>query len=354
MGKKQRKQKIPVIKQRSKPGRKLRRGLKKTLIILLVILLLLAVGLVSFINWSTHHFETYKPAKMRREFTAAGLPEPIVADFLASPPGSWGKAPNEAEQGSFAQRNYEMRYYLSENLTENQSKPILYLIHGAPGGAVNYMDHSYFLNKALRENFVLLAMDRPGYGKSSPGRAEPEFSRAVQPLIEQLRSIEEEFPGRKVWGLGWSFGGPLLGLIAERVSQDADLLVRGRRILNGAMVISSPADPQQEKFWWFNPLLEYRLLNWMFVSGINVANIEKIAHPAELEKMRGAWAGIRIPTAYLQGTDDRIVFPQNLEFLRRQAEEAGPTSTVYEIEGGRHNIVFTEIDLIQRILREWS
>ncbi len=339
---------------------KLQHRKRRICLLFLLILLVLFSSLVGFVNRVVRGFEVYNEEKITKQFAAAGLPTPIQAEFPASPAENWGNwtGPEANESwkewhynGSARQDAYYMRYYISEDLSQNPEKPLLYLIHGSPGSAVNFMRKSYFLNEGLRQVFVLLAMDRPGYGASTPGQAEPEFERAAQPLLEQLYSLKREYPSRRIYGLGWSYGGPLIALLAERASHDAGL--SPQRILDGVLIVATPADPQQEKFWWFNPLLEHRWLNWMFSSGINVANIEKMAHPAELEKLRSSWARIRIPTAYLQGTDDAIVLPQNIEFLRRQAVKAGVNSHVYEIPGGGHNIVFTQIELIERILRNW-
>ena len=331
---------------------------KKWFLIFLGVILVLLGGIVGFVNWTVRGFELYNAKKFRQTFEQFGLPMPIAADFFASAPEMWGQK-GVGEAGLPSDRTYRMRYYLSEELELRPKKPILYLIHGAPGGAVNFFDKSYFLNRALRKEFVLLAMDRPGYGASGRGQAEPEFERAVQPLVEQLIHIKKEFPERKIYGLGWSYGGPLLAMIAFRVSQEAELLVQGQQIVDGVIMVATPADPLMEKFWWFNPLLEWSAINWMFTAGVRVANVEKMAHQEELRKMREYWGKIYIPTAYLQGTDDNIVIPQNLEYLRAQVGKKADKMTLaesqfYEIQGGGHNIVFTEIDLIERILTEWQ
>ena len=113
-----------------------------------------AIGLI---NGSVRSFEVYPKAKMRKKFAAAGLAEPIIADFMAQIPQNRGNHKT-------GRRSYRLRYYLSESLQANPAKPIFYLIHGSPGGAVNFMQESYFLNRKLRKRFVLLAPDRPGDG----------------------------------------------------------------------------------------------------------------------------------------------------------------------------------------------
>ena len=62
------------------------------------------------------------------------------------------------------------------------------------------------LNRKLRKDFVLLAPDRPGYGENSPGKALPELAYEALPLREQLRSLEERFPRRRIYALGWGYG----------------------------------------------------------------------------------------------------------------------------------------------------
>ena len=308
-------------------------------------------AVIGWINGSVRSFEVYPKAKMRKKFAAAGLAEPILADFMAQIPQNRGDHKTR-------RRSYRLRYYLSENLEANPAKPIFYLIHGSPGGAVNFMQQSYFLNRRLRKDFVLLAPDRLGYGKSAPKEATPELEAAAAPLLAQLYDLKAKFPQRRIYSLGWSYGGPILALLAHANARLWPGTLHKAsaepcRIIDGAIFVASPADPQHEKFWWFNPILQFRVINWLFVSGINVANIEKMAHPAELEKLRPLWSEIKIPAAYLQGTEDRIVLPQNLDFLRLQAKKAGPQSRIYEIEGGNHGIVFREVDLIVEILEGW-
>ena len=307
-----------------------------------------AIGLI---NGSVRSFEVYPKAKMRKKFAAAGLAEPIIADFIA-------QIPQNREGYKTQQKIYKLRYYLSENLGSNPAKPIFYLIHGSPGGAVNFMQQSYFLNRRLRKKFVLLAPDRLGYGKSTPKEATPELEAAAAPLLAQLYDLKMQFPRRRIYALGWSYGGPILALLAHANTRLwpgtlHKVSAEPCRLIDGVIFVASPADPQHEKFWWFNPILQFRVINWLFVSGINVANIEKMAHPAELEKLRPLWSEIKIPAAYLQGTQDRIVLQQNLDFLRLQAQKAGPQSRIYEIEGGEHGIVFGEVGLILEILEGW-
>ena len=305
---------------------------------------------IAWINGSVRSFEVYPKAKMHKKFAAAGLAEPIIADFISQ------VRENQETRKQHRRRSYRLRYYLSENLEANPAKPIFYLIHGSPGGAVNFMQESYFLNRRLRKDFVLLAPDRLGYGKSAPKEATPELEAAAAPLLEQLYDLKAQFPRRRIYALGWSYGGPILALLAHANARLWPLhldKIKPCRIIDGAIFVASPADPQHEKFWWFNPILQFRAINWLFVSGINVANIEKMAHPTELEKLRPLWSEIKIPAAYLQGTEDRIVLPQNLDFLRLQAKKAGPQSRIYEIEGGDHGIVFREVDLILEILKGW-
>lgn len=328
------------------PNKSSRNTRRKFLYILPLSVLGLFAAVTCWVNWSVRSFEVYPKAKMRKKFAAALLREPLIADFFGP------------ENHKTQRQGYRLRYYLSEDLEANPAKPIFYLIHGSPGGAVNFMQESYFLNHKLRKRFALLAPDRLGYGKSAPRKAVPGLEPAALPLLEQLSDLKVQFPRRRIYALGWSYGGPILALLAHRSANTRPKVSHNSRtgpcpLIDGAIFVASPADPQHEKFWWFNPILQFRFVNWMFASGINVANIEKMAHPAELEKLRPLWSEIKIPAAYLQGTEDRIVLSQNLNFLRLQAKKAGPQSRIYEIEGGNHGIVFRKMDLILEILEGW-
>jgi pimeloyl-ACP methyl ester carboxylesterase len=206
---------------------------------------------------------------------------------------------------------------------EDSAKGTLLFIHGSPGSMSFYSGR--FKDKDLLSKFKIYAVDRPGYGYSGFGNPEPSIQKQSEMLRSLLDSVYEV--KHPVIIVGSSYGAP----IACRLAMDHPDLVDG-------LVLTGPAiGPGREKYFWFTYIIESPLIRWFIPRLFRSANTEKVHHRKELEKMLPYWKNIRVPVAYLQGTNDNIVDTSNAGFARKHLVNA-PYLDIQFINGREHRL----------------
>lgn len=187
--------------------------------------------------------------------------------------------------------------------TGSNTKPLVVFVHGAPGSADAFLD--FLQDSTLRSQVYLIAPDRPGYGYSGFGNTVvsiKEQAEALKPLLELNRSQKKPIL------VGHSFGGP----IVARLAMDYPKLV-------GAVILAAPAvDPSNEKIWWVSYPADWKIFRWMVPRSWRVTNDEKLAHVAELEKMKPDWPRITAPTTIIHGEKDKLVPIENAYYAEHQ------------------------------------
>lgn len=195
-------------------------------------------------------------------------------------------------------------------------RPLIF-VHGTPGSASVWTD----MMAAGDGRFMMIAIDRPGFGDSEP-------ETAVTSLADQARAllpILEKHAGRKPILIGHSLGGPI---VAKAAAMYPDLV--------GGLVIAAGAfDPALEKIYALQYLGESFLLRWALPRTLRNANRELIALEPELEELAGALGGIQVPVAIVHGTKDKQVPYENVGFLTARLKGAA-VPRLTRIEGGNH------------------
>ncbi len=191
---------------------------------------------------------------------------------------------------------------LTHNNSNNTTQPLILFVHGAPGAWYGYLD--YLEDSLLATKATLISIDRPGYGKSGT-KVEVSIQKQATLIAGLIANIKQ---GRKVVLVGRSYGSP----ICARIAMDNPQLV------DGMLLIASAIDPDLEKFWWFSNLGKWKVVRLLLPKLLNKATDEKFAHVAQLRAMDSLWNKITIPTIVVQGGNDNIVNPKNLEYAKRK------------------------------------
>lgn len=180
--------------------------------------------------------------------------------------------------------------------SDDSSKPLLLLIHGAPGAWFGYKE--FFKDSLLLNKYQIVAPDRAGYNKSSQIATSVTLqANLLRPLIGNAQ--------RRVIVLGRSYG----TAIAAKLAMDYPDLV-------DELILVAPAcDPQKEKFWWFSKPVNSKFARFFLPNYANRASDEKFAHRAELEKLLPDWKKVKCPVTILQGGKDWIIEPSNGAFV---------------------------------------
>ncbi|MCU0446183.1 MAG: alpha/beta hydrolase [Microscillaceae bacterium] len=200
------------------------------------------------------------------------------------------------------------------------SLPTLFFIHGSPSSSSVYLP--YYQDSLLCKNFKMIGVDRPGYGYSGFGKAEA----SIQQQVAMIKSIlENPRLQRPIILVGASYGGP----VAAKLAMDYPELV------DGIVWISPAIGPGLEKIYGISYLIRYKMFSWLAPTMLQVANVEKLAHRSELQKMLPDWTKIKAPVSHFHGDEDELVYLENVEFARQNLVNV-PWYESIVIPGGRH------------------
>lgn len=216
----------------------------------------------------------------------------------------------------------------------DSTKPLLVLVHGAPGrwySSINLFDDSTLLSR-----YRILAYDRPGYGKSGLGLP----INSIEAQADYLCLLVEHFntTGQPVTVAGRSYGTAIAACYTMKHPEEVKKLI----------LIGSCIDPAKEKYFWFGYPNVLATVQSFMPTTLNMATSEKFSHRKELRKIAGGWQHIRSQTYLLHGLNDWISDTANAWFAYHQITNA-PVS-VYFLPNTGHNITVANPSLIIDLL----
>jgi pimeloyl-ACP methyl ester carboxylesterase len=236
---------------------------------------------------------------------------------------------------SFSQHKYTIGFrdvhYVKAG---NDYKPLVLFIHGSPGSLSAFIH--FLTDTVLLDHALLITADRPGFGYSNFGNAEPSLQKQAETLKPLLEKYKENRP---VVLVGHSLGGPL----AARMAMDFPDLIDGLILVAGAF------DPELEPHeTWFRAPLASPFLRMLLPRSLRASNDEIYHLKPELETMMPLWKNIRCPVTVIQGNKDILVAPGNADFARRMLTNAPVNSMI--IEDMNHFVPWSHPHLIREAI----
>ncbi len=127
--------------------------------------------------------------------------------------------------------------HLHYAVSGNDSLPTLVFVHGSPGTWMHYM--KFMWDSSLRKKFRIIAIDRPGFGYSSFGKAMhlQQQSNMILPVLKKLKTNKPMFL------VGHSMGAP----VSVKMAADNPTLFKTIVIVAGALDISQEKPKLGEK-----------------------------------------------------------------------------------------------------------
>jgi pimeloyl-ACP methyl ester carboxylesterase len=235
-----------------------------------------------------------------------------------------------------------LKQYTLDNRTINYlvagdpDKPLVVFVHGSPGSLsafIDFMSDSLLLQKAM-----LISVDRPGFGSSNFGHAEPSLQKQAAMLKPMLQEYKENRP---IILVGHSLGGPLIARMAMDYPE----------LIDGLVFVAASIDPELEpNETWFRAPLATPFLKWILPRSFRASNDEIYKLKPELEDMLPAWKNITVPSTFVQGKEDSFVPYQNVDFAKRKLVNA--PLKIQLLEGVDHFIPWSHPQLIRQATLE--
>ncbi len=210
--------------------------------------------------------------------------------------------------------------------------PRLVLVHGTPGSADAWSD--YLLNPP--PGMEVVALDRPGFGRSGP-------DGAVTGLKDQAAAVASLLPrdGRQVVLLGHSLGGPIVAQVAADHPSQVTALV----------LLAASLDPAQETIRVIQYVGAWPLVRYLLPRAIRNANAELMALKPELEALALRLASIRAKVVIVHGTKDDLVPVANVPFMQGKLTGTACVKTVL-LEGQNHFLPWNSADTVRAAVRQ--
>jgi pimeloyl-ACP methyl ester carboxylesterase len=234
--------------------------------------------------------------------------------------------------------NAEISYLLSSGAPGETpgatSNLRLILVHGTPGSAAGWAD--YLLDPP--PHLEVVALDRPGFGRSGP-------EGAVPGLEAQAAAVAALLPadGRRAVLLGHSLGGPIVARVAALYPERVAALV----------LLAASLDPGLESTHPMQWVGAWAPVRWLLPRAIRNANAELMALKPELELLAPLLPQIKAPVLIVHGTQDDLVPVANVAFMQAHLSGARCVKTVL-LEGRNHFLPWNSADLVRDAIRQAS
>ncbi len=220
--------------------------------------------------------------------------------------------------------------FIETNASPKAELPLVVFVHGAPGSSKDFQ--KYLTDSLLRTKAHMVLLDRPGYGYSGYGIAEPSIARQAA----AVKAILNYYNTQDAILVGHSYGGSIVGKVAMDAPEK----------LSAIMLLAPVIDPDSERIFWYANFARWRATRWLLSKALRVAGAEKFAHPDELRKIEDDWDEINIPVVHIHGKKDKHLAPYgNVEFSRNRISTDILNLIVLEKAG--HLIPWTDYDVVK-------
>lgn len=189
----------------------------------------------------------------------------------------------------------------------DSTKPLVVFVHGSPGSLSAFID--FLADTALLKRAQLITVDRPGFGASNFGYAEPSLIKQVA-LLEPI--LRERKNNRPIILVGHSLGGPFIARMAIDYPE----------LVDGLVMVAPSIAPELEPYEWFRAPMATPFIKWLLPRSIRASNDEIYQLKPQLEDMLPLWKKITAPTIVIQGAKDSLVDPGNAEFAKKKMVNA--------------------------------
>lgn len=202
--------------------------------------------------------------------------------------------------------------------TGPKDKPLIVFVHGTPGSWQAFFD--YLIDPRLGDQFRLVAIDRPGWGRSGLGSLEVSLAAQAEAVITVIEAQQSAQP---VFVVGHSLG----GTIAAQIALDRPDLIAG------TVIISASLNPEIERPTWYQSVGRWRIVQWAVPDQLDWANQELKSLPEAFGKMTPRWLRMAGAVAVIHGEKDGLVPVAHAGYVAKMATNAEVETVILPSEG---------------------
>lgn len=218
----------------------------------------------------------------------------------------------------------------------DENLPLVVFVHGSPGSLSAFIE--FLADTALLKKTQLITVDRPGFGASNFGYAEPSLKKQaayLKPILETHKAK------RPIILVGHSLGGPLIARMAMDYPE----------LIDGLVIVAGSIDPELEpNETWFRAPLATPFLKWILPRSMRASNDEIYKLKPELQDMLPLWKNITTPTIVIQGSKDSLVPAGNADFAKKMIVNA--PLKIALVDGMDHFVPWSHPELIRNAILE--
>jgi len=271
-----------------------------------------------------------RPGRLQRHGRLASALGVALAAVGCAPPGP--RTPEAATEALRARLAVDDPLHVDVSYLRagDARGPRLILVHGTPGAATGWAD--YLLQPP--PGVELVALDRPGFGRSGPADAVPG-------LAAQAAAVAALLPadGRPALLLGHSLGGAVVARVAAE---------RPDRIA-AVVLLAASLDPAQEHVHPLQQLGAWAPVRALLPRVIRNANAELMALKPELEALAVMLPRIRAKVVIVHGSEDALVPVANVPWV--QARLGGARCVLSTLlPGANHFLPWNAEDAVRQAI----
>lgn len=218
----------------------------------------------------------------------------------------------------------------------NDSLPLVVFIHGSPGSWNAYCN--IMRDSNLQAVVKMIAIDRIGFGHSDHGKGERSLAKQVAYLKPVLQKYKRS--NTKLILVGHSMGGPVVAKMAMDYPELIDHVI----IVAGALC--PELEPNQK---WYRIPLSIPPFRFFASKTIKASNFELLHLKTELEKIKPYWINIYQPVTIIQGNNDKLVSPYNVDFAKKMILNSKKLQFIIEQNMG-HNVLWAYPQLVNQAI----
>lgn len=217
---------------------------------------------------------------------------------------------------------------------------LLVFVHGTPGSWTIFSPQ--LESEALLKHAQLIAIDRPGWGKSTRSKIVKGDVLTVQSQLigPALKKLKSELKATSLILVGHSLGASLVPRIAMDFPELADAVVS----------IAGDLTDQYSATHWYNGVATWGLVRWMLPNEMQRANSEVLSIGPSLKAMKPLWKKLSVPFLVIQGQKDSLVDPKHANFAESLQTES--SVRVERFKNGGHLVHVTDAGEVNRLIVE--